>query len=307
MSNRKLLLTGGSGFVGSTLLRLWAASPWEEWDELAVAQPSPDLRDAQAVLAWIDSVRPDGVLHLAAQSFVPASFENPRHTYEVNLLGTLNLLTALKKTGFSGRFLQVGTADAYGLVAESDLPVAETLALQPRNPYAVSKAACELLCRQMAISEGLDIVLARPFNHTGPGQPSRFAVSGFARQAAEIQRGHSPPVLKVGDLSVTRDISDVRDVLEAYRLLLARGETGEIYNVCSGREICLRDVLERILALAGVEAEIAVDASRLRPAEQRRIYGTAEKLKKATGWEQRHSLDVTLRDMIDYWKRELSR
>ena len=295
----KLLLTGSDGFVGSTLLRYRSCVTLVDEGHFV------DLRDVGKLTRAIGAIRPDAVIHLAAQSFVPKSFADPRETYEINFLGTLNLLTALRDAGFAGRFLYVGSGDSYGLVSEENLPVTEEHPLRPRNPYAVSKVAAEALCYQWSQTEGLDAVMTRSFNHIGPGQSDRFAVSDFARQVAEIRKGRQEPVIRVGDIDVTRDFTDVRDVVRAYLLLLDHGRKGETYNVCSGAEQSLRALLTRLLELAGVEARVEQDPSRLRRAEQRRMCGSNEKLRLDTGWAPEHSIDASLADIINDWETKL--
>jgi len=270
------------------------------------AEREVDLRDADAVRSIVEEVRPDAVIHLAAQSFVPASFERPRETFDINFLGTLNLLAALKDSGFRGRMLFVGSGDTYGLVSDAQLPVTEMQPLRPRSPYAVSKVAAEALCYQWSQTESFTLAMTRSFNHIGPGQSERFAVSDFAKQAIEIRKGRRKPILNVGDIDVTRDFTDVRDATAAYALLLERGRNGESYNVCSGVEHSLRSVLERLLHLANVEARLEQDIARLRVSEQRRMLGSYEKLHRDTGWEPTIPLDQSLEDILQHWEERLS-
>ena len=187
------------------------------------------------------------MIHLAAQSNVPAAFSDPERTLRINVLGTLNLLQALKQAGFRGPMVYAGTGDVYGAVAEDALPVDETLLPRPRNPYAVSKLAGEALCRQWCFTEGMQVALARPFNHIGPGQSEEFVVSGLSKQVAAIRGGRQAAELAVGDIDVTRDFSDVRDVVRAYFALLAAGTPGEVYNICSGQERSVRSILEQLM------------------------------------------------------------
>ncbi len=304
----RLLITGSSGFVGKTISRLIDAEPeYRERFTLATPAQRLELRDADCLAQAIAETRPDAVIHLAAQSFVPRAFENPRETFDINFGGTLNLLDALKAAGFSGKVLYVGSGDQYGKVDAADLPIAETLALKPRNPYAVSKAAGEMLCYQWSQTEGMDIVAARPFNHIGAGQSENFALSGFARQIIEIKLGRREPVIQVGDLDVTRDFTDVTDVARAYLLLLERGARGETYNVCSGREYHLGGLLEEMLALAGVQAEIVKDPARFRVAEQKRVAGDKRKLAAHTGWQQRVTMAESLSSILADWEQQLIR
>lgn len=303
---RKLFITGSSGFVGTSTRRFLLENPeYRQAYEIIEPVGRVDLRDKAALTQTLAEWVPDAVIHLAGQSFVPRSFENPLETYEVNFLGTLNLLQALKASGFSGRMLYVGSGDQYGLVSAGDLPLVETQPLKPRNPYAVSKAAAELLCYQWSQTEGLDIVMARPFNHIGPGQDARFAVSDFARQVVEIRLGRRAAEISVGDIDVTRDFTDVRDVIRAYLMLLLEGKSGEVYNVCSGKEVSIREILAQLLALAGVQASIRQDSARFRPAEQRRVYGSCDKLLDVSGWRPAIPLEQSLVDNLNYWEWKL--
>ncbi|CDQ11288.1 GDP-6-deoxy-D-mannose reductase [Acidithiobacillus ferrivorans] len=292
----KHLLTGANGFVGKTMQ---AALP---------CVPLPvglDLRDRAALNAAIAEIQPDMVIHLAAQSFVPASFENPHETFDINFYGTLNLLEALQSNAFKGRMLFVGSGDTYGRVPEDALPVREEHPLHPRNPYAVSKVAAEALCYQWSQTSGFEIVMARPFNHIGPGQSPRFAITDFARQVTEIRLGQRPPVLQVGDIDVTRDFTDVRDVERAYALLLEKGRNGGVYNVCSGREHSIRELLQRLIALAGVVVRIDQIPARLRPAEQRRMVASFEALHRDTGWQPLIPIEQSLQDLLNDWEKQL--
>jgi len=200
-----ILVTGSNGVVGRHFCSRYGGAPL-------------------AVYATIASLMPDAVLHLAAQSSVASSFENPAVTYDVNFLGTLNVLEALSKAGFKGVFLFVGSADVYGKTEETELPTRETQPLRPRSPYAVSKVAAEALCYQWSQTQSFRIVLTRPFNQIGPGQRARFAIADFAHQIVRISRGRQQPILTTGDLDVTRDFTDVRDTVHACRMLLESGK-----------------------------------------------------------------------------------
>ncbi|AEK56859.1 NAD-dependent epimerase/dehydratase [Acidithiobacillus caldus SM-1] len=292
----KLLLTGANGFVGRYVQAALPCVPLPD---------GLDLRDRAALTTAVAAMRPDAVLHLAAQSFVPAAFENPRETFDINFTGTLNLLEALQAAEFRGRMLFVGSGDAYGQVSEATLPVCEDHPLRPRNPYAMSKVAAEALCYQWSQTSGFEIVMVRPFNHIGPDQSPRFAIADFARQVMEIRLGRRAPVLQVGDIDITRDFTDVRDVVRAYGLLLERGRNGEIYNVCSGREYCIRDLLRRLLTLAGVEATIEQDPARLRRAEQRRMVASFAALQRDTGWQPAIPMEQSLQDLLNDWEKPL--
>ena len=301
---KRLLVTGAHGFVGRRLSRLVERDPALGSWQLLDTPEALDLRDRAAAATLVERLAPDAVIHLAAQSFVPEAFRDPATTLQVNIFGTLNLLQALQAASFRGRIVYVGTGDVYGLVSEHALPVAETHPPLPRNPYAVSKLAAEALCRQWTITESIEILLARPFNHIGQGQSDRFVVSDFARQIAAIRQGRQPPVVHVGDIDVTRDFTDVDDVVHAYFALLERGVSGEIYNVCSGCERSIRSLLERLAEIARVDVSIEPDEARMRKAEQRRMSGDPSKIRVATGWEATTPLDASLAAMLDHWESE---
>ena len=298
---KRLMVTGLDGFVGRHVKQA-VESLRDGRFQLVEARGAIELREPATLQQAIEETRPDYVLHLAAQSFVPASVKDPRATYEVNFFGTLNLLQTLKAGGFRGRMLYVGSAEEYGAVRDEDLPVVESCPLRPRTPYGVSKAAAELLCYQWTQDQGFEIVMSRPFNHLGPGQAEHFVVPDFAKQVTEIKLGRREPVLKVGAIDVTRDFTDVRDVVQAYLALMERGESGEAYNVCSGREFSIREILEELIRLAEVECRIIVDNARLRADERKRNRGSFEKLAKCTGWNPRITLTESLRDVLAYWE-----
>lgn len=293
-----LLLTGANGFVGRHVQALMECIPLEEGGEPV------ELRDYETLRAAVAGHRFDRVLHLAAQSLVPPSFEHPDETYAVNFLGTHNLLRALAEAGFRGRMLSVGSGAMYGLVPPEALPVTESQPLRPRSPYAVSKVAAEAMCYQWSQSGPFEIVMARPFNHTGPGQSRDYALPAFAAQLAQMRAGSREAVLEVGDLEVTRDFCDVRDVVRAYGALLAHGRNGEAYNVCSGIELELSRVVADLARLAGVDPRLERNPARMRPADQKRMVGSGEKLNRDTGWSPEIEWEDTLRDILGDWENQ---
>lgn len=292
-----LLVTGAHGFVGGHVAAMVESGALPA-KNLVTPPKGWDLRHEDEVNAWIETVRPDSVLHLAAQSFVPRSFQNPRETLEINVLGTLNLLQALKRAGFSGRMVYASSGDIYGQVPEERLPVDEDLCPAPRNPYAVSKVAGEQLCLQWHRSEGMDIIVGRPFNHVGPGQDDRFVLSSVARQLVRITNGEQPAVVEVGDIDTTRDFTDVRDVVSAYGALLRFGQSGGTYVIGSGEERRIRDLLDNLCKIAGVSPEFRQDSSRIRPTEQRRMVANASRLRRDTGWSPTIQIETTLKDIL---------
>ena len=287
-----MLLTGATGFVGGYVQKEMQCIP------LSDALGTIDITNLEKVTAAVSEICPDMVIHLAAKTFIPDSFKDPINVFNCNFLGTYNLLMALRSSGFKGRLLYTGSYDMYGLVQPENLPITESQVLKPRNPYSVSKVAAEALCYQWSQASDFDVIMARPFNHTGPGQSTQFVVADFANQLREIQNGHNKPVIAVGDIDVTRDFVDVRDVVHAYKLLLERGRNGEVYNVCSGKERSIRQLLETMIELIGIEVSVIQDRQRLRRDEQRRVYGSYDKIHADTGWHPEFEIKDTLREML---------
>jgi GDP-4-dehydro-6-deoxy-D-mannose reductase len=252
--------------------------------------------------ALVKRARPDEIYHLAAIAFIPESIDNPRATFETNLFGTMNVLEAARKFAAEARVLFVGSADEYGLIREEDLPVDERNPLEPLNPYSVSKASAGMLAHQYAASGGMDIVRVRPFNHTGPRQSPSFVCSDFARQVVEIERGARAPELSVGSLRPRRDFSDVRDVVRAYRDILRLGESGEVYNICSGRAVAIGEIVEMLVSTSGREIAVVERSDRLRGTEVEEVRGDFGKIEKAVGWRPSIPMEKTLEDLIEYWR-----
>jgi len=302
----RVLITGAHGFVGRHLTAALRARGHDVvpadrtvHDDGGVAV---DVTDPLAVRAAFDLARPDAVAHLAAQASVPASLRDPDETFAVNARGTLHVLDAARaaaEDGLRPRVLVASSADVYGAQPREAYPLRETTAPQPRNPYAASKVAAEALALAYAHSFGVDAVVTRAFNHIGPGQDERFAVAAFARQIARAAAGGGP-LVRVGNLDAARDILGVRDVCEAYALLLeGGGEPGEIYNVCSGTATAMREILRRLIEIARVPVEVRDDPERMRPADVPVSAGDASKLRAATGWAPRIPLAAALREVYE--------
>lgn len=303
---RKLLITGEDGFVGRNILAMEQdVASLFGWQLVHAAAPY-ELRQAHTLDALLEQTQPDGVLHLAGISFVPDAYRDPEATLQINLVGTLHLLQALRKAEFTGSFLYVSSGEVYGKLRAEDPPVSETHLPRPVNPYAVSKLAAEALCCQWALTEKFKIVVARPFNHIGPGQREEFVAGAMAQQVMRIKRGLQAPVIEVGDIDVARDFLDVRDVITAYLGLLDAGENGEIYNVCSGRGLVIRELIDGLQRLAGIDAALKLDAERFRPSDQRIVVGSNAKLVAATGWRPAHALEDTLRVVLEDWESRAS-
>lgn len=311
----RVLVTGASGFVGrhfvDVLLRtrpeaiaIGLVRPGTAGQQVgeAVEIIPCDIENASAVLRSMERVRPDVVVHLAAQSSPRLSFEDPEGTLRTNLLGLLHVLEAIRRLDLSARVLMVGSAEEYGLVTDDEMPLRETAALRPRSPYAVSKVAQEYLASQYVISHRLDVVMTRTFHHTGAGRGADFAESSFARQIAEIEAGLRPPLVEVGNVDATRDFTDVADVCRAYIALVEKGASGEAYNVCSGRGVRIGDILEDLRRMATVRFDVTVDPSRLRLADNPVVIGDPSKLKAATGWAPEVPFRRTLESLLQYWR-----
>jgi GDP-4-dehydro-6-deoxy-D-mannose reductase len=300
----RVLVTGAGGFVGRHLCEHLAAHGDQPvpigWPDTSREDGSKavDITDAAAVRRAVESAAPDAVVHLAGLSSVAASHRDPSRTFAVNALGAVNLMAALDQAAPRARVLMVGSSEMYGAV-EPGSRVAESAPLRPLSPYASSKVAAEIAGWQFHRGRELAVVAARPFNHLGRGQRADFVVPSFAEQIAGIRRGRIPPVLRVGNLDAVRDFSHVADVVEAYRLLLQSGVPGEAYNVCSGEGRSIRDILQRMVELAGVEASIEVDPARFRPSELPYLVGDPGKL-QALGWRPSRSVDEALRDALDH-------
>jgi GDP-4-dehydro-6-deoxy-D-mannose reductase len=285
----RAVITGAGGFVGHHL----ASHLREAGDEVVALEHHIDVTDLGAVARALGTAVPQAVYHLAALSHVGSSFDDPGEVVRVNVLGTCNVLTAARRAAPDARVLVVSSADVYGVAAEEDLPLVEDARLHPGSPYAASKAAAELLGLQAFLGFGQDVVVARPFNHIGPGQHPSFFVPAVARRLVDARVTHSRKV-QVGNLAARRDFTDVRDVVRAYRLLVERGEAGEVYNVCTGRDVPIREVADRLRTLLYEDAEFVEDPSLSRPIDLPVLRGDPAKLREATGWVPTWTLEETL-------------
>jgi GDP-4-dehydro-6-deoxy-D-mannose reductase len=255
------------------------------------------MRDGAAVRSSLGEARPDAIVHLAAVSSVAHSHADPVVTFETNALGTLHLCMAARAEAPQARILIISSGEVYGPTAPGH-HANEDSPLLPTSPYAASKVAAEAIALQFARSYGLHVVCARPFAHLGAGQSSTFAFPSFARQLAEARSRPGRAMLFVGNLEPVRDFSHVKDVVEGYRLLLQRGRPREVYNVCSGTGRPLHRVLEELIGLSGLSAEIRVDQARVRPVDLPHLVGDPAKM-RALGWQPRFTVEDALRDLLD--------
>ncbi len=295
----KVLILGGAGFVGAHL-----SKSFDQRCTVVSTGRKTDIRDLDTVRTLVAKVKPDRVINLAAVTTLRESIKKPQDTYDINFMGTFNLLTALREYRFIGRMLLVSSSEVYGIIREEELPVNEQHHLKPITPYAVSKISAEALCYQWSQTENFEIVVVRPFNHIGPGQSEMFVVSDFAKQIIQIKNRLIKPELNVGDIDVTRDFTDVRDIVTAYKLLLEEGVNGGIYNVCSGKETLVRDIITIMCELVNIEIDIKQDKSRLRLSENRRVFGDNSKLKELLFWKPK-VLKESLQDILDFWEEKI--
>lgn len=313
----RILITGISGFAGSHLAdyflgegkhEVFGTIKWRSDRENILQIQSKlklcecDIKDAVAMNTMISEIRPERIFHLAAQSYVPFSWRAPQETLTTNVIGEVNLFEAVRQSRINPLIQIAGSSEEYGMVYREEIPIKETNPLRPLSPYGVSKVAQDFLGYQYFRSYGLKIIRTRAFNHTGPRRGVVFATSNFAKQIVEIEKGKCKPVIHVGNLDAVRDFLDVRDVARAYALSLEKGKPGEVYNICSGRGIKIKDMLDKLISLSHVDLETKQDLERLRPSDVELLIGSSEKFQKETGWKPEIPFDKTLQDLLDYWR-----
>ena len=296
-----VLVTGAAGFAGRHLIEFLsdAGSGSSRTTVVGWTRADVDLLDRDAVRHAIAELRPAQVYHCAGAAHVGESWSPTAETLAANVLTTHYLLDAIRRAGIACRVLIPGSAHVY---VPSPEPLTEDAPLGPASPYAVSKLAQEQLGVQAAAADGIEVIVARAFNHTGPRQDPSFAASSMARQVASIERGEIEPVIKVGNLSSRRDLTDVRDTVRAYALLMERGASGNVYNVATGVAPETGAVLHTLVALSRVPVRIEVDPARLRPNDIPILIGDPSRLRATTGWSPRISFNQMLQDLLDYWR-----
>ena len=309
----RILVTGSGGFVGRHLIRhllecgdqvIAAYHPREiVLPDAGLRNYSFDILDVNALEEVVAGEKVEAVIHLAALAFVPDADKDPGQTMAVNVGGTANLLQSLAVYQPQARILLVSSSEVYDASQRERMPLGEHSPIRPNNYYALSKWLAENLALWAIKERGMDIVIARPFNHIGPGQSPRFAVSGFARQLAAIAAGRVAPILEVGDLEVQRDMSDVRDIVQAYRLALEKIPVGTVFNICSGQPYKIGWLLEQLISLAQCDVEVRVDPRRLRKRDVPFLSGSCKLFKDHTGWATQVSIFKTLYDTLDYWRQ----
>jgi len=319
---KRIFITGVSGFVGSHLLDLLSARE-ASFDLYGIVRErssidkinhrlnsirlvSCDLINLANIAAIFREVKPDHVYHLAGESSVKLSWGGTLSMVNSNIVGTLNVLEAIRATGCKDtKILLPCSSEEYGLVSEGDIPIKEETPLKPVSPYAVSKATVDMFGFQYYVSYGLQAIRIRAFNHTGPRRPDTYALSGFAKQLAEIEKGLKAPVIRVGNLNAVRDYTDVRDMVKAYELAMEHCKPGEVYNVCSSRGYKIGDLLEMLIRLAKCKVDIVPDEKRSRPVDLPLVVGDNSKFTGTTMWRPEIPIAETLQDMLDYWRAEV--
>lgn len=319
-NRHRVFITGINGFVGSHLSDLLNSQDYiisglaysREIRNIAHLKETLDLhygdiRDIALLGGIISKVQPDYIYHLAGQPFVPDAEKNILHTYEVNILGTLNLLEVVRISGLKPRILTVSSGEIYGVVPEHHLPVNEDYPLKPINPYAVTKACADLLTYQYSLSHQLDLIRVRPFTHIGPRQSERFVCSNFAKQIAEMELGLREPVLKVGNLDMKRDFTDVRDIVRAYQTILERAKGGDVYNVGSSKCWRIWDIVEILQKeTTAKKFTIQQEQFRVRATDNPVMHCDFSKLQKQFSWKPEIPIVQTVRDLLGYWRKNVN-
>lgn len=313
----KALITGVNGFVGGYLADCLLAQGVDvhgtfiittDLDKVdcRITLHELDITDKLAVQKTLDQVKPDFIFHLAAQSSAAISWKKPQMTVEININGTLNILESIRELGTSPRILLIGSSEEYGFISPEDVPVSEEQMPVPGNPYAISKLAQSMLGQLYSRSYRMNIVMVRAFNHIGPKQSPIFAVADFAKRIAEIEKGLTEPILKVGNLEAIRDFTDVRDIVRAYWMLVQKGKPGQVYNVGSGHGMKIQEILELLLKRSKVSISLEEDPDRLRPSDIPMMIAEVSKINEEIGWSPEIELDKTLDDIMHYWREQIN-
>ncbi len=316
----RVLITGITGFVGSHLsefllnknLEIYGLERWRSKTENIehiknkIKLIKADIRDAHSMEDAVKKIEPDYVFHLAAQTFVPMSWNAPVDTLETNIIGTVNLFEAVRKAEIDPKIHIAGSSEEYGMVYPNEIPIKETNPLRPLSPYGVSKVAQDKLSYQYFKSYGLKIVVTRAFNHTGPRRGEAFVSSNFSKQVVEMEKGLRKPVINVGNLDAKRDFSDVRDIVRGYWLAVNKCDFGEVYNLCSGKATSIKELLDLITSLSKVKGiKIIKDPTRIRPSDVPVLQGDCTKFRKKTGWKPEIPFKKTIEDLMNYWRDKL--
>jgi GDP-4-dehydro-6-deoxy-D-mannose reductase len=321
---KKILITGASGFVAGHFIRSLSTRP-DDFEINAISRKQPvwdffpgsqdagyifhpaDLMDAPRITSLIEKIQPDQILHLAAQSSVGESWNSPVASFVNNTTIFLNIIDAVRRMDTGARVLSVGSSEQYGVVAETDLPLKEDYPQRPANPYAVARVAQEQMAGVYCDGFGMDICCTRSFNHCGPGQTDKFVAGAITKQFARISLGLQDPVIEIGDGAIVRDFLDVRDVVSAYALLLEKGRSGQVYNICSGRGCSICELVTLLSDRLQIPVQVKQNPMKKRPQDNPQIVGSSDKIRRELGWYPHILLADSLQEMSAYWKELLQR
>ena len=308
----KALIIGAAGFVGDYLMDYLKARGFDTYvtklnterkiGKLGITEFDLNILNPIAVRNLLNTVRPDYIFHLAAQSSVSFSWKNPGLTVDVNVKGSLNVLDGVRQMDYHPRVLLIGSGEEYGYIKESDIPLKETASLHPGNIYAATKVCQNMMGTIYSHAYQMELVMVRAFNHVGPKQSPIFVVSDFCKQVVEIEKGLKPAVIYVGNLEARRDFTDVRDVVRAYECLVMRGRAGETYNVGSGRAVPISEILNKILVHSKAKIEVETQKDKPRPSDIPIIEADISKIRSEVGWKPEITLDKTIQDTLRYWR-----
>ena len=316
---KKALIIGAGGFVGGYLAeclqnefgievhatKLPNTETQEDLSFLEGRIYGLDILNKEDIVDLLYTVRPDYIIHLAAQSSVSVAWKRPSLTIDVNIKGSVNLMDAVRELYYKPRVLLVGSGEEYGHILEGETPISEDTKLRPGNIYAATKACQNMIGTIYSKAYDMEIMLIRAFNHVGPGQSPIFVVSDFCKQVAEIEKGLREPVMYVGNLAARRDFTDVRDVARAYGLLLLNGRAGETYNVGSGSAVEIRAILDMIIGMSTADIEVKVDPNKIRPVDVPVIEADITKINRETGWKPSIPLRQTIEEILNYWREQI--
>lgn len=309
---KKALIIGGAGFVGSYLanelmknhaMAVYVTKlPHEELEIDGAQIYNLNILDRDEIVSLLYQIRPDYIIHLAAQSSVSVAWKNPGLTVDVNIKGSLNVMDAARELFYKPNILMIGSGEEYGHIKAEEVPIKENNHLRPGNIYAATKACQNMISNIYAQAYNMNIMMVRAFNHIGPCQSPIFVVSDFCKQIVEIEKGKKEPVMYVGNLAAKRDFTDVRDVVRAYALLVQKGRAGETYNVGSGHAYAISEILDMIISFSTVDIRIEIDSNKIRPVDVPIIEADITKLNQATGWRPIIPIQQTIQDTLDYWR-----
>lgn len=307
---KKILVIGASGFAGPYLCKNLIDSGYDVFGSKLESQKQNfngqcvnlNILNEDEIIKTIDEIKPDYIIHLAAQSSVKLSWDNPSLTFNINVIGIINIFEALRKLNLRPRILIVGSSEEYGKVNKNLID--ENIETDPLNFYALSKVTQEKIALIYHKNYGFDVICARSFNHIGPGQSTQFVVSNFAKQIVDIEKTNKDGNIYVGNLSAKRDFSDVRDIVNAYRLLIEKGQNGQLYNVGSGNSIEISEILSKLISLSKAKINVVIDKNRFRPIDTPEIKANINKLKNDTRFKAEHNIDETLLEVLNYFRNK---